>query len=385
MNSLPRWLIWTLALVALGAVVMGRGVLLPDRIAVRVVEIERGTVESTVTNTKAGTVRARLRARLAPELGGRIARIAHREGDEVVRGDVLIELDGATQRAELVLAQQSLRSAQASHREACVRRDRANRSLERQRELAERKVVSEDLLDELESNYQAASAACRGAEAEVERVRAEIGIIEVALDKLLIRAPFDGVVAEVQGEVGEWVTPSPPLLVAPAVVDLIDLSSLYVSAPMDEVDGASIRIGQAARVTVDSHPGSELEGEVMRVAPYVLDIEAQNRTVEIEVELVDPGVVSTLLPGTSADVEVVRERRDGVLRVPTPALLRDGHVLVVAEDRLEERTVAVGLRNWNWAEVTAGLEAGEQVVLSLDRPDVVAGARPEVEVTAYRP
>lgn len=382
---MPRWLIWTLALVAVAVVATGWGLVVPDRVPVSVVEVERGVVESTVTNTKAGTVRARLRARLAPELGGRIARIAHREGDEVARGDVLIELDGATQRAELVHAQQSLRSAQASHRESCIRRDRAKRSLKRQRELAEQNVVSEDLLDELESGYEAASAACRGAAAEVERMRAQIGIIEVALDKLVIRAPFDGVVAEVQGEVGEWVTPSPPLLVAPAAVDLIDLSSLYVSAPMDEVDGASIRIGQVVRVTVDSHPGREFAGEVMRVAPYVLDVEAQNRTIEIEVELDDPEILAALLPGTSADVEVVRERREGVLRVPTPALLRDDHVLLVGESRLEERAVAVGLRNWNWAEVTSGLEAGEQVVLSLDRPEVVAGARPEVEVTEYRP
>jgi HlyD family secretion protein len=382
---MPRWLVWTLVLVALGALLIWWGLLVPDRVPVKVVEVGRGTVESTVTNTKAGTVRARLRARLAPEMGGKIARIAHREGDRVSRGDVLIELDGATQRAELELARQTLLAAQASHREACIRRDRTRRSLERQRELAEKHVVSADLLDELQSSSDAATAACRGAAAEVERVRAQIGVIEVALQKLLIRAPFDGVVAEVQGEVGEWVTPSPPLLVAPAAVDIIDLSSLYVSAPMDEVDAASIRVGQQARVTVDSYPDRDFEGEVIRVAPYVLDIEAQNRTIEIEVELRDEKIASTLLPGTSADVEVIRELRDDVLRIPTPTLLQDDHVLVAQDGRLEERAIDIGLRNWNWAEVAGGLEAGQQVVLSLDRAEVKDGARAEVEVTEYRP
>ncbi len=382
---MPRWLIWTLVLLALAALGVGWGWLNPDRVPVRVVEVERGKVESTVTNTKAGTVRARKRARLAPELGGKIVRVAHREGDRVSQGDALIVLDGATQRAQLELAQQSLRATQASHREACIRRDRAKRSLERQRELAAKGVVSVDLLDELESDWDATSAACRGAAAEVERVRAEIHVIEVTLDKLVIRAPFDGVIAEVQGEVGEWVTPSPPLLVAPAAVDLIDLSSLYVSAPMDEVDAASIRVGQPARVTVDSHPGREFRGEVARVAPYVLDIEAQNRTVEIEVVLRELEGDTRLLPGTSADVEVVRELHDDVLRIPTPALFQNNLVLVVRDNRLEEQAVEVGLRNWNWAEVADGLEAGQQVVLSLDRPEVKAGVRPEVEVIEYHP
>ena len=108
----------------------------------------------------------------------------------------------------------------------------------------------------------------------------------------MIVAPFPGVVAEVSTEVGEWVTPSPPLLTSPAVVDLIDPTSLYVSAPMDEVDSARIRAGQIAKLTVDSQPGQVFGARVARVAPYVLDVEAQNRTVEIEVELDDPSARS---------------------------------------------------------------------------------------------
>jgi HlyD family secretion protein len=154
---------------------------------------------------------------------------------------------------------------------------------------------------------------------------------------------------------------------------------------MDEVDSASIRAGQPAKVTVDSHPGREFAGSVSRVAPYVLDLEAQNRTVEIEVELRDVETAATLLPGTSADVEVVLEARDRVLRLPTSALLEGDRVLVTDDGRLEERSVEIGLKNWDYAEVTAGLETGQRVVVSLDRVEVRAGARVEVEEIEYRP
>jgi len=380
-----KWLFWSLLLVAGAAVLLRFTLLAPEHIDVKVVAVERGRVESTVTNTKAGTVRARRRAQLSSEVGGRIVEIAHREGDRVEAGTPLIRLNDATQRAQLRLAEEGLRVAEASRRQACIARDRARRELARIRRLADREIVSADLLDELESAYQAASASCHAVGAEVDRAQAQIAAIMVELEKLVIRAPFDGIIAEVAVEVGEWVTPSPPLLKAPAVVDVIDPTSLYVSAPMDEVDSAAIRAGQPAKVSVDSHPGASFSGRVVRVAPYVLDLEAQNRTVEIEVEFDDQGVAAKLLPGTSADVEVVLEARDQVLRLPTSALLEGNRTLLARDGRLVEQPVRVGLRNWDWVEVREGLSEGQAVVISLDRVEVKAGARVRVEETEYRP
>jgi HlyD family secretion protein len=111
------------------------------------------------------------------------------------------------------------------------------------------------------------------------------------------------------------------------------------------------------------------------VAPYVVDRLEQNRTVEIELELDDDALARTLLPGTSADAEVILSAREGVLRVPTSALLEGGKVLLLEDDRLVERTLELGLRNWDFTEVTGGLDPGARVVVSLDRLEVVAGAR----------
>jgi HlyD family secretion protein len=189
------------------------------------------------------------------------------------------------------------------------------------------------------------------------------------------------VIAEQTAEIGEWITPSPPLLTAPAVIDLIDPTSLYISAPMDEVDSSSIRAGQQAKVTVDSHPGAVFPGRVVRIAPYVLDFEAQNRTVEIEVEIDDAELAASLLPGTSADVEVILIVRENVLRIPTTALLEGRSVLLPDDGTLIEQQVEIGLKNWDYAEVLTGLAEGQSVVTSLDRIEVEAGAQIEIEET----
>jgi HlyD family secretion protein len=379
---------WTLRalLAAAAALVLLWAVWLrSDPVPVRVAPVERARVEATVTNSKAGTVRARRRAKLSPEVGGRVVELTHREGERVEAGEVLLRLDDSTPRAQLGLAEEGLRVAEASAAEACIARDRASRALARQRSLAERQIVSEDLLDELESAYRASEAGCSARRAEVDRSKAAIVAARADLEKFTLRAPFGGVIAEQDVEVGEWITPSPPLLIAPPALDVIDPGSVYVSAPLDEVDSARVRVGQPAKVTVDSHRGQVFEGRVVRVAPYVLDIEAQNRTVEVEVELADSELASRLLPGTSADIEVVLEARDAVLRIPTASLLEGDRVLVPDGGRLEERAVEVGLRNWDWAEIRSGLGEGEAVVTSLDREEVKGGARIAIQPDSGRP
>lgn len=380
-----KWLP-TLLVIAVAAAVLLRFTLLrPDPVPVRVASVERARVESTITNSKAGSVRARRRARLSAEAGGRIIEIRHAEGARVKAGEVLVRLDDAAPAAQLELAEGGLRVAQARASEACIARDRAARELARKSSLAERKVISEDLLDALQSTQQATDASCTALRAEVGRARAAIVSAAAQLAKFSIRAPFDGVIAELDVELGEWVTPSPPLLTAPAAVDVLDPDSLYVSAPMDEVDAAKIRVGQLAKVSVDSHPGEVFSGRLVRVAPYVVDVEAQNRTVEIEVEI-DAGALEVgLLPGTSADVEVVLEVRDPVLRIPTAALLEGDRVLVPGNGSLVEREIRTGLRNWEYVEVRGGLESGEQVVVSLDRVEVQEGARIRIEEPTEAP
>jgi HlyD family secretion protein len=107
----------------------------------------------------------------------------------------------------------------------------------------------------------------------------------------------------------------------------------------------------------------------------VQDLEAQNRTLEIEVEFDDVAFSRTLLPGTSSDVEVILKTVDNVLRIPAYAILGDNKVLVLKDGKLESRLIETGLRNWEFAEVKSGLQEGDPVVVSLDRAEVKEGAR----------
>jgi HlyD family secretion protein len=205
-------------------------------------------------------------------------------------------------------------------------------------------------------------------------------VIKAQIERTVLRAPFNGVVAELNGEIGEFVTPSPVGVPTLPAVDLIDDTSLYVNAPIDEVDAAQVQTGMPVRVTLDAFRGKAVDGTVRRIAPYVLDREKQARTVDVEVDLgkLPEGVV--LLAGYSADVEIVLQERRDILRLPSEAL-RDGRkVLVLGDDGvLSERVVETGLANWRFTEVLSGLKPGERVVVTPDRAGVESGARVKVE------
>ena len=371
-----RWLIRigvVLALVA-AVVVARKTVLKPEPLEVQAVEAKRGQVEETVTNTRAGTVKALRRAQISPEVGGRAVEIPHREGERVQKGDVLLRLDPTVLDAQLTLSRRELQAAQAQRAQACANAERARRELARISRLANDGIISTDALDQAQTTAATTQSACEAGQAGVAQAQAAIELQGRHIGLTVIRAPFDGIVADLSIEVGEYTTPSPPGMPIPPVIDLIDPESVFVSAPMDEVDSARIQPGQPVRISVDSYPGRTFPGRVLRVAPYVLDREEQNRTVEIEAAFQEIPAGVRLLPGTSADVEVILETRETVLRVPTPALLEGSRVLVVENGVLAEKKLEIGLKNWDWTEVRTGLAPGDRVVTSLDRPEVKAGA-----------
>jgi HlyD family secretion protein len=288
---------------------------------------------------------------------------------------VLLRLSDGDLRAALSLARQDLATSRATAREACLAADLARRDLQRNLELKDQSIVSEELLDRLEIQSETASARCEAARAAIDRGTAAVALARANLDKAVLRAPFDGVVADLDAEVGEWVSPSPPALPIPPVFDLIDPTSIYVTAPIDEVDAGRIAVGLPSRITLDPYPGEHFRGRVVRVATYVQDVEQQNRTLEVEVDFVNATGDRRLLPGTSADVEIILKSRDAVLRIPSYALLEGNRVLVFTNGHLEARRVETGLRNWEFAEVVEGLAEGDPVVISLDREEVRQGAR----------
>lgn len=366
----------TIALTMTGAVIVAAASWNATRVRpVQVVlaPVERGEVRWTVSNTRAGTVDACKRARMAPIMGGQIASLPVAEGDEVVAGQALLQLWNDDLRAQLLLAEKEREAAESRADEACTAAQVARREAQRLERLLEKGLTSEETADSATGEARAREAACRAMRSMRAVSDAQVALSRARLEKTIVRAPFDGTVAEINGEIGEVVTPSPVGIPTLPAVDLIDDSCIYVTAPIDEVDAPDIRAGMAASISLDAFPDQVFPATVRRVAPYVLDLEKQARTVDIEAEFDQPSV--NLLPGYSADVEVVLAVHADVLRIPTQALLDGGRVLILNDDGiLEEKGITVGLSNWQVTEVKAGLTEQQRVVLSIDRRGVVAGA-----------
>ena len=338
--------------------------------------VDRGNVESTVVNTRAGTVEACQRTKLSTIMGGRIEFLGVKEGDKVKKGQLLMKLWNDDQKAQQTLAEAQRTVSAQRVKEVCTTAASSRREAERQTSLKNKGFVSDAREDAAKSEADARSAACETARADVTQASARVGVTKVEQGRMTLYAPFDGTVAKIVGELGEYSTPSPPGVPTPPAIDLIDDTCLYINAPMDEIDAPRIKAGLPVRVTLDALPKQPLKGKVRRVAPYVLAVEKQARTVDVEVDF-DMPATGGLLVGYSADVEIVLDTRTNVLRVPTAALIEGGRVMVLNAEsgKLEERKVKAGTANWEFTEVVEGLAEGERIVTSLEREGVKVGAR----------
>lgn len=374
MRRIPKWLIVLAGLVA-AAVALKLAVFRAKPLPVRAAPAQVGEVVESVSNTRAGTVKVRQRSKLSPQIGGRVVALPFAKGASVPEGALLLKLDDSVQSAQLDLARKELVTAGARAREACLAADLAKREWERGAALEKDGITSRQSLDVLESERDRMAAACEAARAGLDQARSAVSLAGAEQALTEVRAPFAGVLADSSTEVGEWITPSPPGVPIPAVLDFLNPASVYVSAPIDEVDSVRVRPGMEVVITVDSRPGERFAGKLSRVAPYVLDLQEQNRTVEVEAVFDDPAVAASVLPGTSADLEVLLTRKAGTLRIPTSAIAEGGKVLVVEGGRLRERPVRAGLKNWQYTEVLEGLREGELVVTVRDSTAVKPGSR----------
>ena len=346
-----------------------------DGVEVRVAEVTTGEIRKTVLNTRAGTVDACRRAQMSPASAGQIASLPVAEGDAVTEGQVLLEVWNEDLRSEIELSQRNLVAERSRAAESCTRAGLAAREAVRLAKLHDDNLVSEEELERAQAEGEARAASCKAANDSASAAEARVEVNRARLERTILRSPFDGVIAEINGELGEFVTPSPMGVATLPTVDVIDNNCLYITAPIDEVDAPLVQAGQEARILLDAFPDQFFPGFVRRVAPYVLDLEKQARTVEIEAEIDNPQRYG-LMPGYSADVEVIVDVRDEALRVPTEAVIEDERIMVLNTETglLEERTVEIGLGNWEFTEITEGARNGELVVLSLDRAGVEPGA-----------
>ncbi|MFB2827123.1 efflux RND transporter periplasmic adaptor subunit [Aeromonas veronii] len=345
----------------------------PQPTPIRLAEVGRGDVLVTVVNTRAGTIKSCQRAGLSLPGGGVVEQIAAKAGERVARGDLLLTLWSDDIRADLARARAQQALGKTQREERCSEAAYYEREANRLATLLAKNLTSRTLAEQAQNLADTRRYVCQASRQQERVDEAQVAQVEARLSERRLLAPFAGVVAEVNSKLGEYMTPSPPGVAMPPVIDLIDDRCLYVSAPIDEVDAARLKVGQSARVLLDAMPGRDFAATVTRIAPYVKELEKQARTVEVEAAITALSTDVPLLIGYSADLEVEVTRATDVLRVAASSRADDGSVLRLEGDKLVRVVPRWGVENWNWIEVAEGLAAGDRLAA---QPGQIVGEGP---------
>jgi HlyD family secretion protein len=297
---------------------------------VTVVPVARGEVEETVAGVNSGTVKAEQLAELAFGAVGRVREVNVHLGERVPKGMILAQIENGDLKSRLDVAEEELARA---------------------RTLQQSQAASRSNVIQAQGNYDAAVT---------------------AYEKSLIRAVFEGIVAEKNLEVGQLSQITAVIPLAP--IRLIDTQPRYVTVEIDEVDLPKVRLGMEARVKVLAVRREPFKAMVRKVIPFVSSVREQDRTTAVELEVESQGI---LLPaGASADVEIVTAIKRDVVIVPSRTILGRGtgrYVFTLRGARASKVPVVVGLSGYSVSEIVSGLSSNDQIVMPSEKVDLHDG------------
>jgi RND family efflux transporter MFP subunit len=372
-------------------------------LSVKAVTVKRGDILETVSSTASGTIESDQEVNISAEVSGRIEKLYVKEGDSIEAGKPLLQLEKSEAQAQvqqakanLLAAEARLKEAQTGYQmskaliqpqldEAKANLQHAEGTLKRIRSLYVQGIMSKDKLDEAERAYTIARAQYEtalanksqvrakeqeiaSAQAALEQMKAALTMAEIGLSRKVIKAPFSGLITEVFVKQGEFITPGQP------VAKVVDISRLYISATIDEADVRKVKVGQEVRVTLDAFPNKTFQGVVSEISPVISVKKLETRTSKVKVRL-NSGV-DGLIPGLSADIEIIVGKGQNVLYVPTVAIMERENrktVFTVENGKAQQREVRIGLSNWDYTEILDGLKEGEQIITTLDDPALKEG------------
>ncbi|MGB8772337.1 MAG: efflux RND transporter periplasmic adaptor subunit [Candidatus Korobacteraceae bacterium] len=300
-----------------------------------------------------GTVQASQSAQLASQVMGTITRVNVHEGDHVRRGEVLIAIDEAQQRAAYASANAGLQASQEGIAAADADYALAEATMKRYQMLYDKKSVSPQEYDEVKTKLAAAKA--RRDASHAGRTQAEAGVSQAstAMGFTKIRAPFDGLVIAKLADVGAMAAPGVPLLLVE------DPSHFRLEASVDESKMGAVRMEEEAPVVIDALGDQAITGKVVQIVPAA---DPASRTFTVKIDLPPNPQIRSGLFGRA---RFPRGQRESVV-IPQTAVVHRGQlqaVYVVGKDRLASlRYVTLGTPSAQQVEVLSGLEAGDQVV-----------------------
>jgi RND family efflux transporter MFP subunit len=295
-----------------------------------------------------GTLTPKFQVDVKTEYSGIVTDVYVTEWVRVGRGTPLARLDSREDEAGAAAAQAALLQAQ-------VNRERAEREHERMVNLKKVGLATQQNVDDARTAREASEAAQAAAQAQLRAAQAR-------LEKMLIRAPMSGVVAERLVNVGDLVenmgSPRP-------LFRIVDNRLLELTLSVPTARLAELRVGLPLAFRTAAFPGRTFEGKVKYINAATDEV---SRTVKVLAEVPNPG--EELKAGLFAEGEIITGRRTGVLQVPRSALLtwdvtrREGIVFVVNGEKASRRAVQTGKSASDTVEITGGLAGGETVVIT---------------------
>lgn len=289
--------------------------------------VETGDIFRAVAAS--GSVNAVIEVEVGSQISGQIKELYADFNDVVKKGEMvalidpeIYEMRTKQRAAELAISKADLvsRTAQLSSDQAALLF--AERDMARKQKLFKQGNVSSAMIETAEMDrqksldkVQMSKAAIVNSKANIQQRQSALEQAQVELARTQIRAPIDGVVIERQVDVGQTVAAS---MQAPTLFRIAnDLRDIRVEASVDEADIGQVKSGQVVSFTVDAYPERKFTGdvEVVRLAPEI----AQN-VVTYTVTILARNEDMSLLPGMTANIEIVTGRRENVLRVPNEAI-----------------------------------------------------------------
>jgi RND family efflux transporter MFP subunit len=309
---------------------------------VKVFEVRTQSISERLMFT--GLIEAQKKIVLNPDVGGKISKIHVEEGDRVKAGQILAELDTRAIQLQLEQAEAQRAVAEASYKDA-------QNNLQRWERLRKENAVSEQQYEQVKLAFEAASS-------QLQQAQAAVNLAKYNLDVSIMEAPFGGIIAAKNAEVGDVVNPMMGGFgAASGVLTLMDFSVVKIAVEVSLNDIVRIAKGQKASVEVSAYPGRVFEG---RVTVVNMAADPLSRKFGVELEVPNPGLL--LKPNTFGDVNLAVSTRDDALVIPQNAVLENSHVFVVDGTTARKRDIEIGLQDMLLVEVTEGLQSGELVV-----------------------
>ncbi|HEX5399362.1 MAG TPA: efflux RND transporter periplasmic adaptor subunit [Verrucomicrobiae bacterium] len=322
--------------------------------------------DHTVLNAS-GYVTARREATVSSKVTGKVTEVLIEEGMSVTNGQVLALLDDSNVKASLDVAKAQLASARAALAETEAQLTNANLEYQRTTELAKQRIASQADLDLAESNAKALQAHLAQQKLDIVVAERQVESWQQQLDDMTIRAPFDGVITTKDAQPGEMISPvsAGGGFTRTGIGTIVDMSSLEIEIDVNESYINRVEPGQEVVATLDAYPNWKIPCKVIAIIPTA-DRDKSTVKVRVGFDRLDPRI----LPDMSVKV-AFRDSTGATpgrsIIVPRDAVLnRDGRdvVFVVHDGRVERRAVTVTDTRNDDSVLSAGVSAGEQVVVN---------------------